>query len=227
MKESKGIWYGFFQMICTVSVAYLIMKLIDRIIIPFLNTIETIELREKLGFLILCIEIVLAVAAIASIMRIIGNVYKKIDTLRYNSPNEFEVKEHNKRQEGYTSLNDIISQKEKSIIQQYYKENLKSRNKGKLAAAITEHMCVLKYVDNIEPGYEKIEYFLKNDLELDAPGFQQIAASHDNLRNALKSRQKYLNKESQEPTDKEESLCADYDNYVKYYNDKLSDNEKN
>jgi hypothetical protein len=232
MKETKGIGYAIFRMLFTVSVASLLVKCIDKYIIPYLGTLETIELQEKLGFITLCIEIILVVGAIASIIPVIANVYKKIDTHRCNvhkiSKSDSEFNEQINRLIGYNGLNEKISQEEKCIISSYYNENLKQRNKGKLAAVITEHMCVLKYVDNIEPGYEKIESFLKNDLKLSAPGFQQIAESHDNLRNAIKSYQKYLNGEGQEPSDKDSRLYTNYENYVKYDEDKLRYyNEKN
>lgn len=231
MKETKGIGYAIFRMLFTVSVTSLLVKCIDKYIVPYLGTIETIELQEKLGFITLCIESILVVGAIASIIPVISNVYKKIDTHRCNvhkiSKSDLEFNEQIYRPTGYKDLIEKISQKEQCLIKDYYNKNLKPRKKGKLAADITEYMCVLKYVDNIEPGYEKIEYFLKNDLQLDAPGFQQIAESHDKLRDALKSCQKYLKGEGQEPSEKDEKLCTNYENYVKYYQDSLDDNEKN
>lgn len=229
MKESKGIGIAIFRMLFIVSIVFLLVNYINKYIIPYLKTLETIELQEKLGFITIFIEIVLVVGAIASIIPIITIVYKKMDTRRNNVHQKSESVS-NKRIDspvGYKILNDKISQEEKDIIKKYYTENLKPRNKGKLAAVITEHMCALKYVDNTEPGYEKIEHFLKIDLNLDAPGFQQIAVSHDNLRDALKSHQKYSIGEGQEPSRKDQDLRIGYDNYVKYYNDSLRCFEKN
>lgn len=229
MKELKEIIIPVFIVVLISLIVLLIFEGIGDYIIPYLEALQSNELQERFGFFTLCIMLTLPLIVIAIIIVCGTIICKKL----YSILRQVFMKSNLKIDEQVSvcvsikGLNDIIRPEERKIIQEYYNEKLKPRIKGKLAAYITEHMCDLGYVDRIEPGYERIENFLKNDLQLDAPGFQQIAESHGKLRDALRSYQKYLEKEGLEPLEKDKTLYMEFKQYVSYYNDKLEYPEKN
>lgn len=208
--------------------------LVKTSLIPFVDSINELIDIGLVGVFILVMSIILFLCFVIVIFRSLYKVLLSVNELLMlitrndesqlttdmaanDAVNAFNLTSH---------LNKQISDEARNAIVRFYNDNKKNRNKGLLLACVIEYMCDKGWINNIEPGYQSLEDFFKNELSLESVGFQQLDKSHVELKDIIHTVKMFNEGKGGAPSDKDQLKAKLYEKFIEYMNERVDLNRK-